>query len=198
MQIQDIIFVILMAVSLSACCGLRAFLPLTAIGLLAWTGYLTLAPSFQWLGEPVPVLVFALAAIVEIVADKYPGIDHALDAAGLVIKPLAGALLASSLITGMDPTLSLVLGLISGASLAGGVALFKANTRLLTTAATGGLGNTVLSFVEDGITLGGTALGILVPLLMGALVLIGAVLLLRKFRRRKPLAAALTEVEVQV
>ncbi|MCC7477674.1 DUF4126 domain-containing protein [bacterium] len=183
MQAQDIIFMILMAVSLSACCGLRAFVPVTAVSLLAWTGYLSLAPSFAWLGEPLTVSIFALAAILEIVADKIPGLDHALDAAGLVVKPLAGALLASSIITGMDPNLSLVLGIITGVSVAGSISFVKAKTRLLTAAFSGGTASPLMSVVEDIGSIGGTALGILLPLLMGLLVLVGMVFMWRKAAR---------------
>lgn len=201
MQAQDIVFVILMALSLSACCGIRAFVPLTAVSLLAWTGHLSLAPQFHWLGEPVPVLVFALAAILEIVADKYPGLDHALDAAGLVIKPLAGALLASSLISGMDPTLSLVLGIITGVAAAGTVSLVKAKTRLLTTSFTGGLANPVLSVAEDATSIGGTALSILVPLLSGIGAIVLLVFLWRKaahlFSRKRQRPAAAGEIQMQ-
>ncbi len=171
---------ILMAVSLSACCGLRAFVPITAVSILAWSGHLVLAPSFTWLGEPLTVGIFALAAILEIVADKFPGLDHALDAAGLVIKPLAGALLASSIITGMDPNLSLVLGIITGVAMAGSVSFVKAKTRLLTAAFTGGTASPLMSVAEDVGSIGGTALGIMLPLLMGVVVLVSVAFMWRK------------------
>lgn len=173
MHAGSIAFALLMGLALAASAGLRAFLPPLAVSLLAWGGYLTLAPGFEWLARPEVALVFGVAAVLEIVGDKYPGVDHFLDAAGLVIRPLAGALVASSLITGMDPLLSLCLGLVIGAAAAGAVSLAKAKLRLLSSGVTAGLGNPVLSFVEDGVSLTGTLLGVVLPALAGLLVLGG-------------------------
>jgi uncharacterized membrane protein len=166
MDIAQIILVILMAISLSACAGIRAFLPPLAVSLLALGGYITLAPQFQWMARWDVALVFGIAAVLEIVADKYPGVDNLLDGAGLVVKPLAGALLASSVITGMDPLLALTLGIIVGGGVAGTVHLAKAKLRLASTAFTGGLANPVVSFFEDAFAVIGTALAVVWPVLV--------------------------------
>lgn len=171
MQGVDIVSAILMGVALAACAGLRAFLPPLALSLLALTGHITLAPGFAWLARPEVAAVFGLAAVLEILGDKYPGVDHFLDAAGLVVRPLAGALVASSLITGMDPLVSLCLGIILGGGAAGAVTLAKSKLRLLSSGVTAGLGNPVLSFIEDGASISGTLLGVLAPLLAGLLAL---------------------------
>ena len=165
MDIIQIVLVILMAISLSAAVGLRAFIPPLAISLLAQAGYITLAPGFEWMARWEVAAIFCLAAILEIVADKFPGVDNFLDAAGLVVKPAAGALLASSIITGMDPMVALVLGLIVGGATAGTIHVAKAKLRLLSTGFTGGMGNSALSWLEDVLALTGTALGyMLAPL----------------------------------
>jgi len=138
-----------MAVSLSACAGIRAFIAPLALSLFAMTGHITLSPQFSWLASWEAAVIFGLAVVIEIVADKYPGVDHALDAAALVIKPAMGALLASSVITGIDPLLALCLGIIVGGTTAGVVHVGRSKLRLLSTAFTGGMGNPVLSLVED-------------------------------------------------
>ena len=180
MDFAHVLVMILMAVSLSAAAGLRAFLPLFVISLLSSTGYITLASGFSWLTSTEAVVVFGLAVVLEVAADKIPGLDNALDATGLVVKPLAAALLSSSLITGMDPLLAMVLGLIIGGTVAGTVHFGKAQLRAGSTVLTAGFGNPVISVVEDGISVLGTTLGILLPALVGVLVIGGLFLLGRR------------------
>jgi uncharacterized membrane protein len=151
MDAGQFIFVILMAVSLSACAGIRAFIAPLALSLFAMTGHITLSPQFSWLASWEAAAIFGLAVVIEIVADKYPGVDHVLDAAAVVIKPAMGALMASSLLTGVDPLLALCIGIIVGGTTAGVVHVGHAKLRLLSTAFTGGLGNPILSFIEDGV-----------------------------------------------
>jgi hypothetical protein len=185
MDAKDFVFVILIAVSLSAVCGLRAFLPLAAVSVLGWTGHLTLSPSFAWLAQDYVALALGLAAVLEICADKFPVLDNALDAAGLVIKPAAGAILASSMISGVDPLLSLALGVIVGGGVAGVTHVAKSQLRLFSTALTGGLGNPVLSTAEDATAVAGTALGLVAPVLSGIVALAVIVWLVRRMMRRR-------------
>ncbi len=172
MELAQFISIILIAISLSACAGLRAFLPPLALSLFAISGHITLAPNFQWLATPEVAVIFGIAAVLEIVADKFPGVDNMLDAAGLVIKPLAGALLTTSMSTGMEPVLAVALGIIVGGGIAGTVHLGKAKVRLLSTGFTGGLANPVVSFVEDGVVVAGTVLGVFLPWLVAAVVIV--------------------------
>jgi len=180
MDLGQFIFVLLMAFSLSACAGIRAFIPPLAISILAATGHLTLAPQFTWMGNWEVVAIFAVATVLELIADKYPGVDNVLDGAGLLIKPVMGALLASSIITGIDPVLALCIGIIVGGGSAGLVHAGKAKLRLLSTGFTGGAGNPILSFLEDVLAIVWTSVGIWLPVLAAILVAIGLALLIRK------------------
>ena len=189
MDIGHVVFVILMAVSLSACAGLRAFLPPLAVPLLALSGYVTLAPQFAWMGRWEVALVFGLAVLIELAADKYPGVDNLLDAAGIVIKPLMGALLASSIITGLDPLLALAVGIILGGGLAGAVHLGKAKLRLLSTSFTGGLANPIISFIEDALAVVWTLIAAWLPVITGVAALLGVLWIARllwRHARRHP------------
>jgi hypothetical protein len=109
---------------------------------------------------------------------------------GTVIRPLAGGVLfASGAVSegGLDPTLGFVLGLIS----AGGVHAVKATARPLVTASTGGLGNPLVSLVEDIVAASVTFLALffapLAACIMGAFVLAGAygIWRLRRWRKRR-------------
>jgi len=192
METAQFLVMILMAVSLSAAAGLRAFLPLFAISILSLSGHITLASGFDWLSSPESAIVFGLAVLLEILSDKVPGLDNALDAVGLVVKPLAAALLSSALIVGMDPLLSVVLGLIIGGSVASVIHIGKAKLRLGSTMFTGGAGNPALSLAEDGMSVIGTGISILLPVFSGILVLGVVWLLARKLvHRRRPITATL-------
>jgi len=168
---NDIIFAALMGISLSACCGLRAFIPPLAVSLLALSGHLTLDQEFAWLGSWEVALAFGVAALLELVADKFPGLDHALDAAGLLLKPAAGALVAWSSLSGMDPLLAACAGIILGGGLAEGFHLVRAKLRLLSTGLTAGIANPIISVAEDAAAFAGTLLSIIAPLLGAALVI---------------------------
>lgn len=164
----SIILQVAAGAALAACCGLRAFLPPLVIGLASRLGVggLLLGPgfelqeSFAWMASTPALVVFGSALALEVLADKVPWVDHALDTVQTAVRPLAGGLVAAASLTDLDPLPAAVVGLLLGGSVAGGVHVAKANTRLLTTAGTGGLASPVVSLVEDGLALLGTVLGV--------------------------------------
>jgi len=105
-----------LAIALAASAGLRAWLPLLLAGGLARLGILDLGDSFAFLGSNKALVLFGVATIVEIVGDKVPAVDHALDVIGTPLRPAAGALLAASVLgTVSDPLTALALGTVVGA-----------------------------------------------------------------------------------
>jgi len=197
MDTIQVIFLLLMGFSLAATCGLRAFLPLFIIALAGKAGYISIAPSFEWMVSWPALICFGTATVLEILADKIPAVDHVLDAAGIYIRPVAGALAASSMIQGMDPLLGLVIGIIMGASIAGIVQTIKGMLRLFSSSVTGGLANPAISFVEDGTAAVTSILSLVTPVLTALLIVIGLVLVWRfasgSFRRlRRPTGHANT------
>src|SRR5258708_33265537 len=153
-----------MGFALAACVGLRTFLPLLAAGLLARAGYVTMGPSFEWMESTPALIVFGSALIFEVLADKVPGLDHALHAVESFVKPLAATLLAASLFTNLDPLLAMTLGLIGGGAIAGTIHAVRGAARLISTGTTLGIGNPFLSVIDDVVALVGVVLAILVPL----------------------------------
>jgi hypothetical protein len=174
-----------MGFALAATVGLRAFLPLLVAGLLARHGYVDLGPSFEWMQGTPALVVFGSAVVFEILADKIPAVDHALDAAGVIIKPVAGTLIAAAMFTHVDPVVATVLGVLGGGTIAGAVHVVKGTTRLYTTATTAGAGNPVLSFVEDVIATVGIVVAFVIPILAAMLVLGLVWLGVRVYRRRR-------------
>lgn len=177
-----------MGFALAASVGLRAFLPLLVAGVLARQGYLALGPSFEWMAGTPALIVFGSAVVFEILGDKIPIVDHALDAGGMFVKPVAGTLLAAALFTHLDPMVATALGLVGGGAIAGVVHAMKGSTRIVSTGTTGGLANPLLSLVEDAMATIGIAIAFLVPILAALLVaaLVGycAVKLTRSLRNR--------------
>ncbi len=176
---------LLQALGLSTASGLNAYVPLLAVGLLArFTGLIHLAPPYDLLTHPAVLAVLALLGLLDFVADKVPGVDHAMHVAGLVIHPAAGAVLflaADSSAGAVHPVLAAVCGLL----LAGGTHVARMAARPVSTATTGGFANPVLSFCEDAVSLLLSILAVLVPVLAALFVLLFAFLLAMLLRRRR-------------
>jgi len=180
-----------MAIALASAAGLRAWLPLLAAGGLARLGVFSLGPSFQFLASDQALVIFGVATAIEVIGDKIPAVDHALDVIGTPLRPIAGAVLAASVLgTVADPLLAAVLGIAVGAPSALVPHVAKSALRAASSAATGGLANPALSFVEDAIAVVLLILAVLVPLVVVALVGLTLFLATRWLRRRRALAPA--------
>lgn len=158
---------VMMGVALAACAGLRAWLPLLALGSLGRLGFIALNPSFHFLQSTPALVVFGVATVLEFLGDKVISVDHALDAAGTFIRPVAGALLTAAALSKTDPLMATVAGVVVGGTAALTVHSGKAVVRAKSTALSpfhGGLGNALLSLVEDAMSAIGTALAFLLPI----------------------------------
>ncbi len=175
-----------LAIALAASAGLRAWLPLLLAGGLFRFGVLDLGPSFAFLGSNEALVLFGAATVIELVGDKVPAVDHALDVIGTPLRPAAGALLAASVLgTVSDPLTALVLGTAVGAPSALVPHAAKTALRTVSTTLTGGLANPVISFLEDAIAVVTFVLAILVPVLVVILLAVTLFFALRLFRRRR-------------
>ncbi len=158
----EILLPVGLGVALAATAGLRAFVPLFTVSLLGWTGVLELGSTMAWLGTPAATLSFSVAVLIEILADKIPYVDHLTDVIGTLIRPIAGALVGTSLIVGADPLIAAAAGLMAGGAVAGLTHAGKSTLRLGSTGSSGGLANPAVSLVEDAIVLSTGALTALV------------------------------------
>jgi large-conductance mechanosensitive channel len=177
---------------LSTAAGFNAYLPLLITGILArTTDLITLHVPFDRLEEPVVLGAIAAIGVIDFVGDKVPTVDHVLHAVGLVVAPVAGAVLALSATSDTDvmPALALIIGVLAAEATQGA----RASVRPLSTVTTGGIGNPVLSLGEDGLSATLSFAAIIVPLV--ALVLVAAIVVLlvlavRRARRRRPSSTA--------
>lgn len=183
---MEILVQLMMGVGLAASAGLRAFLPTLAVGLLARAGFLELNSSVEFLTRTDVLVILAVATVVEFLGDKIVVVDNILDTVGTVVRPAAGTLLASSVLLGLDPFMAALLGLATGGATSLAVQSGKAALRAGTTSLLpvhGGFGNTLVSIVEDIVSVVGVALAVLVPVLAFAFavgLVIGGVVLLKK------------------
>jgi hypothetical protein len=171
---MDLAIQLMMGASLAACAGLRAWLPLLCVGLLARTGYVSLGESFAFLARTDLLIALGIATALEVLGDKIVAIDNVLDALGTVARPIAGTLLAASVVTQADPVYATVLGLVVGGGTAFTIHAGKAAVRAKTTAAAplhGGTGNLALSLGEDVVSAGGIGLALWLPVLAFVLAL---------------------------
>ncbi len=148
-QILVVLPQLAMGLSLAACAGLRAFLPLLAVGLAARLDWIPLTSHFEWLESVPSLIVFGVAVVAELLADKVPWFDHVLDLVQSFVKPIAGVVAAAAVLHELTPLQGAVLALVLGGGVAGAVHFGKANLRLLSTVSTGGLANPVVSVVEE-------------------------------------------------
>ncbi len=173
------------ALGLSAASGLNAYIPLLVIGLLArFTNLIHLHEPYDVLTHALVLVALAALAALDFIGDKVPAVDHVLHLLGLVVHPVAGALLflaANSDTATVNPVLAAVCGL----ALAGGVHAARATARPFATATTAGLANPLVSFAEDVVALVLSVLAVVVPVVAALLVLLLAVALVRFVQRRR-------------
>lgn len=172
-------------VVLAASAGLRAFVPLFAVGVASRTLGWDVATEMQWLASNTALTCFGIASALEIAADKIPVVDHALDAVHTIIGPIAGALAGLSVWLHFPPGIATVLALAVGAPVAGGVHFLAATARVKSTVVSGGTLNPVASTVEDGLTVGAIAIAIVAPLLALLLTVLVVIVAVRVIRRRR-------------
>jgi hypothetical protein len=175
-----------MGIGLAACAGLRAWLPLLLAGLLARGGVLELGPSFRFIASNEALILFGVATVVEMLGDKIPAVDHALDAISTVLRPAAGSLLVASVMWKIpDPLTALALGVAVGAPTSLVPHAAKSALRAASTAFTGGLGNPVLSLLEDLAAVLLFVFAIVVPIALALTILLVAGLVARRLARRR-------------
>lgn len=173
-----------LGVALAAAVGLRVFLPLCALSLAGWMGWVELSEGFAWLGSWQATVMLSVAAVVEIAGYYLPGIDNALDAIATPVAIGAGTLATAAVITDLPPLLKWTTAVIAGGGMAGLTQGVTSLLRLKSTTTTGGLANPILATGE----LSGAALlsvaALVAPLLALGLVMASVWAATRWLRRR--------------
>jgi hypothetical protein len=177
----------LLGLGLASATGLRTFLPLLMLALAAKFGLfgIDLNDRMAWLADWPAISALAVASVVEFTGDKVPVVDHGLNVLGAFTRPIAGAVAAGSVFAGVDPMTAAVAGLIVGAPTAFAFNAAQGGARLTSTATTGGIGNPVLSFIEDVLSVLMVALAFLAPVLVPILMIVLAIAIFRLAKRMR-------------
>ena len=172
---MDMISHLALAGGLSWASGLRLYLTVFVVGLLAKFDYIHLPTSLDILSNPFVLSLAGVLCIVEFLADKIPYIDSAWDSIQTFIRIPAGALLAMGAINASDPIVATIVALLGG-SLAGATHATKAGSRALINTSPEPVSNIAASFTEESLLITGGWLalmhpGIFIGLLCGLIVL---------------------------
>lgn len=155
---SDAIMALVAALGLSSTAGLRAVATLFAIGVVsdinvAGHPLLELQGNFKVLGSTPVLILLGVLTVAEIIIDKVPGIDNLNDVIHTIIRPVVGAVILAGTANSLSDT-NVWVAAIAGAVLAFGVHATKSTARAASTATTAGIGNPVISVLEDMLTVG--------------------------------------------
>ncbi|NMR21587.1 DUF4126 domain-containing protein [Cellulomonas fimi] len=183
---------------LATAAGLNAYIPLLVIGALSrWTGLIETPAGWEWLSDGWVMAVLAALLLLEVVADKIPGVDSVNDVVQTVVRPAAGGIAfgagsGSRTAVVTDPGalftssqwFPVVLGIVLALVVHGG----KAVARPVANAATLGLGAPVLSTAEDTTSIGLSLGAITAPVIVLVILVLLVVVWARLYRRRRATA----------
>lgn len=183
----DILANLATAFGLSASAGLNAYVPLFIVAVVArYTDWIKLGQPYDVLTNGWVIGALGVLLVIEFFADKVPIVDHMNDVLGTIVRPAAGAVLFAAT-TGVVQDIHPAVAVVAGLLVAGSVHATKAAVRPVVTATTGGLGNPVVSTIEDMAAVTVSFGAILLPLVFAVVVALGFVavwVVVRNFRRR--------------
>jgi hypothetical protein len=166
-----------LAYALTTTAGLRGFLTLFAASVAAHYHVIHPSPAFMWLGADGTVLVLGVFALLEMVADKVPAVDHALHAVSFAVRPVAAAILVGGTVNTSSPG-ELVGLMAAGALNALVVHTSSATARAASSMATFGLANPAISIVEDVLAIASLVVTFAFPIIAAVLALVVVIALI--------------------
>jgi hypothetical protein len=132
-------------------------------------GWMQLNSPYDTLSTDPFLGVLAVLLLIEMLADKIPAVDSLNDMLQTFIRPAAGSVLFAANspgVAGMSNESMLLMSLLAGAVSAGSVHSVKASVRPAVTLGTAGMGNPVVSLIEDIISATVSLIAILLPYLI--------------------------------
>ena len=161
----SILLSICIGIGLSAATGFRVFIPMLIANIATMTGIIHPSESFSWLGTWPAFWVLATASVCEIVAYYIPFFDNILDTIMTPLTFVAGALLMTSFVYIQNPALHWALGIILGGGTAGAIQAGTSVTRLASSVTTAGIGNPLISTIENILSIIISIISIILPIL---------------------------------
>ena len=177
------------AVGLGLGAGVNAYATLLVFGLLArWRPGMFPSELATFFSSTPVLIVLGVLYAIEFLADKVPAIDHAWDVIHTFIRPAAGALVGWAATSHDVPRGVVIIASILAGSAALTAHTAKASLRMASTATTAGLGNPILSILEDVFAFVNAILAILLPWIVLVMIVLSAVTFVaisNRYRKRK-------------
>lgn len=174
---------ILSGFGLASASGLNAYLPLLILALAdRFTDVIDLDTPWHILSSFWGLVVLLIILPLELIPDKIAGVDHISDLLHTAIRPGAGALAFMAVSSQVDD-FQMVIAFLLGLVIAGAVHWVKASYRPGISRTTKGVGNPLVSLLEDGLAGLFAILAVFAPVTIIAIVPLGLLLLLRTYRR---------------
>lgn len=135
-------------IGLAAATGFRVFMPMFAVSLASYFGWIPMNESFEWLAGLPTLITTGIAMVAEVLAYYIPFVDHLLDTISVPLATVAGSVMFASQFADIGTFPQWALALIAGGGTAAAISSGFAGTRAASTATTGGLGNSVVATTE--------------------------------------------------
>lgn len=189
MSALHVILALCLGVSLSAACGFRVFVPLLATSLGVRFCGMEVNETLAWVGSDLALAGLCVATVVEMLAYYIPWVDNALDTISMPLAAIAGAVITAGVLPEMPEFAQWGLGIVAGAGAASTVQLGTTAVRGASTATTGGTGNFVVATAENGASIAGSVIAIVVsPIIaiIGLVILFWVVCrLIKRWKKRR-------------
>lgn len=168
---------------LAAACGFRIFVPLLVMSVAARADYLDLASGFDWVASTPAIIALGTATGLEILAYYVPWVDNLLDTIATPAAVAAGIVATGSQVAEVDPWLRWTTAVVGGGGMAASVQGITVLGRSLSSFATGGIANPLISTAEMGASLMLAILAIVVPFIALTIIVLTLFCLLRRVVR---------------
>jgi len=187
----------LIALGLGIAAGTNAYIPLILLGSIArWTPLITLPEGWQWLQSEWTIGILALLIVLDMVAQRFPGIATVSDIFQTALRPTAAGVAVSAqgasvaTITDWESFWSdgqwVPVALAVGVALA--VHLAKVVVRATADVVTAGVAGGILAGIDEGSSVAFSVTALLLPVLVPLLLvaaLAGAWWLIRRRKKQR-------------
>src|SRR6266581_6008669 len=148
---MDIVYMLGMVSGLALVASINAYFPLLTIAIVARCHFypVQINPIFAFMTSDWFIILCVIMVLLNFVVDKIPGLSGAWNSIHLVLRPLAGALVAGAL--GPSHIVFLLLWAFLGMIVSTIGAITKLAIRTTASLATGGCANPFLGLAEDGL-----------------------------------------------
>lgn len=179
--VRSLVPAFLAGTGLAASSGLNAYLPLLILALAdRFSGIVDPHSGWTWISSTWIIIGLLVILPIELIGDKIPRFDHVNDIIHTAIRPLIGGICMAA-VASQDNGYNTIVAFTIGLAIAAAIHFFKFRMRPAITRATAGIGNPIMSIVEDIAVIATSVVAVLLPLGVMAVLPIASWLVLKSF-----------------